>query len=262
VISLEFGPALPEAEYEVFPRPPLKAMLGQVRFPTILRIADLGALGGFQDAIREEWPQFAQEQQLGVLVGPQGLQEASSTRAFRFTSQGGTWSALLTPDALTLEAGLASGAYTSYDEFRERFAHVWTALVEHFRPAGMVQQGLRYVDHIERQLAPADWATLINPELLGPLTKSFSTGVAHAVSDLRFQREDGLLAFKHGLIPAGPTNAFGYLLDFDYFTQAQDEDTSVDTIMTRFDRYHEVIYAFFRWCVTEQALEEFRRAAE
>jgi uncharacterized protein (TIGR04255 family) len=257
---MTYGPDIPPADREIFPNPPLKAMLGQVRFPPILRIADLGSLGGFQDAIREDWPQFAQEQQLGILVGAQGLQEAGATRAFRFTAADGMWSALLTPDALTLEAALPAGRYTSYEEFGDRFRRVWTALLDQFRPAAVVQQGLRYVDHIERELPPADWATLINPELLGALTTSLSTGVVQAISDLRFQREDGLLAFKHGLVPAGPENKFGYLLDFDYFTQEQTGDTSTDAIMDRFDHYHETIYAFFRWCVTDQALEEFRHA--
>lgn len=257
---MPYGPNIPAVDREVFARPPLKAMLGQIRFPAILKIADLGSLGGFQDAIREDWPQFAQEQQLGILVGPQGLQEAGATRAFRFTAADGMWSVLLTPDALTLEAGLPTGRYTSYEEFSDRFSRVWVAFLEHFKPAAVVQQGLRYVDHIERELPPAAWATLVNPELLGPLATSLSDGVVQAISDLRFQREDGVLAFKHGLVPAGPENKFGYLLDFDYFTQEQTDDTSVEAVVTRFDRYHEVIYAFFRWCVTDKALEEFRDA--
>lgn len=257
---MTFGPDIPQVEHEVFARPPLKAMLGQVRFPPILKIADLGSLGGFQDTIREDWPQFGQEQQLSVLVGPQGVQEAGANRAFRFSAADDTWSALLTPDALTLEAGLATGGYTSYDEFRERFARVWAVLLEHFKPASVVQQGLRYVDHIERELPPADWVALINPDLLGPLAGSFSSGIVQAISDLRFRREDGILTFKHGLVPAGPDNKFGYLLDFDYFTQEQSEDTSVEAILSRFDCYHEVIYGFFRWCITDQALKEFRDA--
>ena len=235
-------------------------MLGQVRFPPILKIADLGSLGGFQDAIRRDWPQFTQEQQLGILVGPQGLQEAGATRAFRFGAADGMWSALLTPDTLTLEAALPAGRYTSYEEFSGRFSQVWATLVDHFKPTAILQQGLRYVDHIERELPPAEWARLVNPGLLGPLATSLSAGVVHAISDLRFQREDGFLAFKHGLVPAGPENKFGYLLDFDYFTQEQTDDTSVEPTMARFDRYHDAIYAFFRWCVTDEALEEFRRA--
>src|SRR5271167_2927396 len=67
---MTFGPDIPQVEHEVFARPPLKAMLGQVRFPPILKIADLSSLGGFQETIREDWPQFSQEQQLSVLVGP------------------------------------------------------------------------------------------------------------------------------------------------------------------------------------------------
>jgi uncharacterized protein (TIGR04255 family) len=257
---LGYGPDIPTVEREVFAKPPLKAMLGQIRFPAILRIADLGSLGGFQDAIRDEWPDFAQEQQISVQVGPQGLQQAGATRALRFTAADRTWSALLTTDSLTVEADLAVGRYTSYEEFSERFARVWGALLEHFKPVAVLQQGLRYVDHVERELSPADWAEFINPELLGPLTGIFGSGLVQAISDLRFQREDGMLVFKHGLVPAGPENAPGYLLDFDYFTQEQGDDPSVEAIMGRFGRYHDVIYAFFRWCLTERALQEFRDA--
>ena len=112
--------------------------------------------------------------------------------------------------------------------------------------------------YIEHELAVGDWQLLINPELLGPLTTSFSTGLVQAMADLRFELDDGLLAFKHGLVPAGPQNKLGYLLDFDYFTQVQNDDTSVESLLKRFDCYHDKIYAFFRWCITEQALEEFR----
>jgi len=70
---MTFGPDIPAVEHEAFAKPPLKAMLGQIRFPTVLKIADLGALGGLQEAIRDTWPEFAQEQQLSVVVGPGDL---------------------------------------------------------------------------------------------------------------------------------------------------------------------------------------------
>lgn len=258
---MSHGPDIPAVQREVFAKPPLKTMLGQVRFPIVLRIADLGALGGFQEAIQGDWPTFDQEQQLSVTLGPQGLQQAGTARAFRFTAADQTWSAVLTPEAITIEAGLGGEHYTSYEEFTRRFSSVWTALIEHFKPAAVLQQGLRYVNHIERELPPAEWATLINNELLGPITTSLGSGLLQAISDLRFQREDGTLAFKHGLVQAGPESKQGYLLDFDYFGREQREDPSVETVMSRFDRYHETIYNFFRWCVTEQALQEFRDAA-
>ena len=131
------GPVIPEAPYEVFGNPPLKAMLGQVRFPPVLRIADLGALGAFQEQIRVQWPQFEHEQQINFLIGPGAPPQAAAPQSvFRFTSDDGAWSLVLAPDVVTLEAG-ASGAYSSYEQFSERFGQAWQAVVDHFQPAAV-----------------------------------------------------------------------------------------------------------------------------
>jgi len=255
---MTYGPDIPTVEHEVFDNPPLKAMLGQVRFPPVLRIADLPSLVPFQDAIRHEFPTFAQEQQFSFLLGPQAPQGASAQQAFRFSTSDGAWSVVLNPEALTLEADVAV-RYTDYDEFIDRLRLVWGATLEHFGPSQVLRQGLRYVDHLEDNRPAADWASLINSDLLGPLVGVFGAGVAQSVSELRFPREDGVLVFKHGMLPLGTEGKMGYLLDFDYFTEDSSEDTSVDAIVNRFDRYHELLYSFFRWCVTDEALEGFRR---
>jgi uncharacterized protein (TIGR04255 family) len=254
---MPYGPDIPKVEREIFAKPPLKAMLGQIRFPPILRIADLGSLGPLQDAIRAEFPTFAQEQQVAVMVGPGGPQNPVSSRAFRFSTSDAAWSVGLAPDSVTLEADVTV-RYSSYEEFAERFRLVWAAIVDHFAPSQVVRQGLRYVSHIECDRAAVNWTDLINADLLGPLVGAFGEGVAQSVSELRFPREDGVLVFKHGLVPLGPEAKMGYLLDFDYFNEEPENDASVDALAERFERFHEFIYSFFRWCVTDQALEEFR----
>jgi uncharacterized protein (TIGR04255 family) len=50
---------IPAVEHEVFANPPLKVMLGQVRFPPVLRIADPAYLASFQEAVRHQFPPFA-----------------------------------------------------------------------------------------------------------------------------------------------------------------------------------------------------------
>lgn len=142
------GLDIPIVEHEVFPNPPLKAMLGQIRFPTVLRIADLASLAPFQEAIRGDFPVFREEQQLSLVVGPQGPQAPQIQRAWRFVTANQGWSFLLTPDAVTLEADVAFG-YTSYEEFSRRFRGVWQAIADQFGPAQVSRQGLRYVDHFE-----------------------------------------------------------------------------------------------------------------
>lgn len=254
---MSFGPDIPEIEHEVFERPPLKAMLGQVRFPPVLRIADLGSLVPFQDAVRKEFPEFAPEQQFSFMLGPEGPQGATASRVYRFRSADRAWSVVLATDAVTVEADPAV-RYTSYEEFAGHFRRVWEAVLEHFAPTRVARQGLRYTDHLEGEHLAVEWRRYINEDLLGPLVGAFGEGVAQSVSELRFRREDGILVFKHGMLPAGPDQVMGYLLDFDYFNEEPTEDVGVEAVVGRFDRFHNVLYSFFRWCVTEDAVREFR----
>jgi uncharacterized protein (TIGR04255 family) len=250
---------IPAVDHEVFPNPPLKAMLGQLRFPTVLRIADLGSLGPFQEAIRAEFPTYREEQQVSLLVGPQGPQAPQTQRAHRFVTEDRAWNILLTPDAVTLEADVAAG-YTSYDAFVCRFRLVWETLLASFSPSQIERQGLRYVDHIEGDHTASEWAAFINPELLGSLVERFGDTISQSASEVRVTRGDGVLVFKHGMLPIGPSNTRGYLLDFDYFIEEPQDDTSLEAVMDRFDGYHQMLYSMFRWCVTDAALEGFRAA--
>ncbi len=132
-------------------------------------------------------------------------------------------------------------------------------MLEHVRPTRLVHQGLRYIDHIEGDRSGPEWAEYINAEVLGGIAgEHLSEGLFRAAAELRFRRDDGIVLFRHGIVEAGPDNRLGYLLDFDYFTQEQTNELAVDALIDRFDAFHELLYSFFRWCVTDQALEEFR----
>ena len=235
-------------------------MFGQVRFPPRLQLLDPATLGPLQTAIESEFPEVAEEQQITVTIAPGSAPEPTPEKTYRFSTADTGWSARLAPDALTLEAS-AGAEYTSYERFKELFALVWGAILEQVRPSRLVHQGLRYIDHIEGDHSGQEWAEYINPELLGGLAgPHLSEGLFRAASELRFRRDDGVLLFRHGIVEAGPENQMGYLLDFDYFTQEQSDDLSTGALVERFDVFHELLYSFFRWCVTERALEEFRNA--
>ncbi len=149
--------------------------------------------------------------------------------------------------------------YTSYAEFIERFQLLWQATLDHFGPTQVLRQGLRYVDHFESQRLQRSGYLWINPELLGPLLGAFGSGVRQSVSELQFPQDDGVLVFKHGLVPLGPQANMGYLLDFDSFTEDPGEPDPC-SVTARFDRYHDLIYRFFRWCLADDAMAEIRRA--
>jgi uncharacterized protein (TIGR04255 family) len=236
-------------------------MLGQVQFPPILRLQKgVEAVADFQEAIRDEFPGFGVEQQIQITVSPAGEADTTTNRAaaFRFTNEDETWSALLAPTALTLEAA-AGGRYSSYSAFADLFRTLWSAAVEHLRPGKVSQQGLRYVDHIEGDHPASNWAEWINPDLLGAMAGDvLGTGLERAVCELLYPQDGGRLVFRHGMVQAGPENVKGYLLDFDSIHTGAVFAQDVDTLMSRFEESHETLYRFFRWCVTDRALEVFR----
>lgn len=258
------GPQLPAVDHERFANPPLRAMLGQVQFPAILRLQKgMEAIADFQEAIRELFPSFSVEHQVQIAIAATATDAEPMTSravAYRFTNEDETWSALLTVTAVTLEA-VAGGRYSSYTEFYELFAKLWNATLEHLRPGKITQQGLRYVDHIEGERPPSEWTEWINPELLGGLAGDvLSRGLERAVCEMVYTDGTNRLVFRHGLTPAGPENAQGYLLDFDAIHSEPLDPTDIEALMARFDESHEMLFRFFRWCVTDRALEEFRRA--
>jgi uncharacterized protein (TIGR04255 family) len=254
------GPDIPAVEYERFPSPPLKAMLGQVRFPPVLKVAAPATLAAFQDSVRGRFTEYAEEQQFQVAFAAGQPPQATTAMTYRFSTADGNWSVLLAPDALTVEAA-AGGRYTSYEEFKELFALAWDAAAQHLAPARVVRQGLRYIDHLDGDLPAPEWAEWVNPELLGPLAgETLSHGLEHALTEMRFRRSDGFLIFRHGISAAGPENRPGYLMDFDYFTEEPLAALAAERVVARFDAFHDVLYAFFRWCVTPKALEHFRHA--
>ena len=217
-------------------------------------------IADFQEAVRHRLPGFAVEQQVQVTVSPTGEATTSTNGAYRFTNEARTWSALLGPTALTLEA-VAGGRYSSYSEFASLFEEIWAAVVEHLRPAQITQQGLRYVDHLEGDRRPDEWSTWINPTLLGGLASAaLGTGLDQAVSELVYQMDDGRIVIRHGIVRAGPQSTKGYLLDIDSVHTATLEPRDLVAVMERFEESHDAIYRFFRWCVTAHALEAFRHA--
>lgn len=248
----------PEQVREPLANPPLRAMLGQVLFRPVPNIANMGFIAPFQEAIGDLFPVFGQQQQVSLAVGPQGFVQQPPVQGWRSSSSDGSWSVSLKPDGVTLEASVAP--YTSYELFREHFAVVWGAVVEHLKPKQRVQVGLRYINHIESKSGKAtDWSQYVRTEILGTVASPIlAPHISQAISEVRLDLDLGQLVFKHGVVLAGPQPSSGYLLDFDCFRQAADDDISVATALDQLDAFHAELYAFFRWCVTDKAMEGFR----
>src|SRR5688572_2034801 len=132
---------LPIYDRVIFRKPPLRLVLGQVRFPFLFRFNERPFLAPFQEAIQAEYPRVAQEQQLAVKVTPKGV-EPTGEALWRFSARDGAWSAVLGEGGLTLE----SRRYTSIDDFVARFERLLAAAVECLGVEERTRLGVRFIN--------------------------------------------------------------------------------------------------------------------
>ena len=246
-------------------RAPLVNVIAQVRFPAVMRIeADSAFVATFQEAIRNDYPILRPERQLGVMIGPGGVQPQDAGIIWRFeTKDPDAWQVTLAPTFVSLSAK----RYTRRSDLLARLTVVLHALESWLHPNVCDRIGVRYVDRVTGdQLARL--SSLVRPELLGIASDDTLLGnveVVHALSDSLFRLDDGSqLRGRWGRLPADATYDPGieparepsWVLDLDHST-SQPEDFELAAIGSRVAEFCDRIYSFFRWSVTDKFLDEF-----
>ena len=144
----------------------------QLRFPEILSIGTT-APAAFQDAIRDEFPQFIRRQDLPApkitgMPGHLSLENQPGVINYQFSSADGAWRVNLTSRFISLTCN----HYTSWEEFAKKLDKPLAAFIQIYKPAYFERIGLRYLNFISRYelgLEGVPFSQLISPCYLGPL---------------------------------------------------------------------------------------------
>jgi uncharacterized protein (TIGR04255 family) len=261
-MTVPFGPSVQEVPLT---RAPLVNVIAQVRFPAVMKIeADSGFVATFQESIRKDYPILRPERQLGVMIGPGGVQPQDAGTVWRFeTRDPDAWQVTLAPTFVSLSAK----RYTRRSDLLARLTVVLHALEGWLHPNVCDRIGVRYVDRVT-----GDWlarlSELVRPEILGVAGDEAALGsveVVHALSDTLFRLDDSSqLRGRWGRLPAGATYDPGieparepsWVLDLDHYT-SQPEDFDLAAIGGKVADFCDRIYTFFRWAVTDAFLDEF-----
>lgn len=254
--------ALPEYERSVFANSPLRLVVGQVRFPILLRFGDGTFIAPFHEAIRSEYPQVVRETQVSLTLSAKGLQSGPPENVLRFRSRDSTLSVIVSETAITLEALRGSDeqrfGYVTVDAFLARFGRILTAAQDTLGVTERGRLGLRYVNELRYPDANTleDWGHLLNPDFLGfPATALLGGRVEHAFQEAQVQRTDGTFAIRHGLftgnvVDSAPSEASAsgrfYLIDLDYFDPTECA-LDVPATLNQMRGFNDTIYRFFRW---------------
>lgn len=150
----------------VYEKNMLLEVICQLRFPEILKI-EAQEPYAFQDAIREEYPQYSKKiealppQQVNGQSVPQG-----TVNNYQFISADGQWKVSLTKGFIAL----STHAYPRWEEFAGRLDRILAAFIQAYRPAYFSRVGLRYINAFRRAalgLEETPWRELIEPGYLG-----------------------------------------------------------------------------------------------
>jgi uncharacterized protein (TIGR04255 family) len=220
-------------------------------------------LAPFQRALAADYPILRRQQEVGFLLTPEGSAPApQSSHIWRFSDREGNWMVSLAPTFVSLD----TRTYPGEDEFLGRWQTVLRALTEISAPVIVDRYGLRYVNRLPTATG-GELRRLFNPAVLGLLAEQDFQEPArllHSVTETRVEIKDkGMLHARWAYLPPNvsldPTIESApeptWVLDLDMGT-ASIRDFDIPAIMTLARDFHDVIYRFFRWAVSDELLHE------
>jgi uncharacterized protein (TIGR04255 family) len=249
---------LPDRQRVIYQHTPLIEVVGQLRFPTILKINDRPP-SEFQDKIRFDYPIFQQSQELNfppeiVALVPQIGSLIPQYTNYNFLSENSKWQLSLNQDNLTL----STVEYKRYEEFKEKLIEAVNFFEELYNPPFYIRLGLRYKDLILRsklKINDRPWSQLISPQVASELHSSeLSSSIRYLVKNLVIELEKGQVNFNHGLVRSQDQSKpnfqeIGYLFDADLFLE---EKITKGEIWNVFDNFNHTEGKLFRWSITDE----------
>ena len=252
--------SIPKSERVVFTRNPLKQVICQLQFPTILRI-DSELPADFQDAIRSEYPilrerseqpNFPIPEEISQLLPPE--LKAGGRTVYDFISTDEKWVISLAHNFLAL----TTGDYERWEDFRAHFEGPLTALLDTYKPAFFSRIGLRYqniINRAELRLGDVQWKELLKPYIAGILSPA--SGLSENLV-LEFKHNElikidkerkFLVRMLYGLMKEEHSQEWLFLIDNDFFTS---ERVETDVVNSALGYLHDQSGHLFQWCISER----------
>ncbi|MDY7079701.1 MAG: TIGR04255 family protein [Chloroflexota bacterium] len=244
----------PERDDVRLERAPLAEVICQVRFPSVLRIANEQPVA-FQERIRGQFPQLGIEHGVLVQMAAPGTEPPSTepkSRIFRFKSLDEHTVVSL---GLNFYA-LSTTSYTHWADFLGNLQLISQAAHEIYDLPYAVRVGLRYINHLTFENTGTsnivELLEILRPELTVLLQDDCWDEPLEMINHLSLAGDDDERLTLRSGFRGGKEPVF--LLDFDYYIEG---NLPLGNLPTLCQRYHDVIYNAFRWCIQEDKLAVF-----
>lgn len=251
--------AIPHSERVIFGRNPLKEVICQLRFPTVLEIS-ASEPAAFQNRIRDVYPLYERiaadvaltslPAEIGKLISQLGL-PASSTATHEFSTEDRKTKVTLSNDFVAV----STQDYREWNVFLTEIGRAEDAL-QVFRPAFFTRLGLRYQDVIDRadlDLTDRRWSELIKPAFLGFMgLEDVQDDILSSAAESIFTLPDidgGKVKVRLGLAKGEGSPAEVFLFDADFYS---DTKCGGSDAIDRLKALHSHAGDLFRWVITDR----------
>jgi uncharacterized protein (TIGR04255 family) len=246
----------PRKEEIQLTNPPLGEVICQVRMPTILLLAKEEP-SDFQELIRDRFPQLEVEQGVRFQLPGPGSQNTPSVEArpnvFRFRSMDDQTAISLTMDFYAL----STHNYKGWTDFAKQLTFAHNSVMRLYKPPYATRIGLRYINRLTLENSGCQSAEelfdLLRPEITTLLRGEVWQDTENMMCQLAFSDEEARLNLRLAFEQRERSPSF--VLDFDYFESGK---LPLADLIERCNRYHEIIYDGFRWCILDESLTRFQ----
>jgi uncharacterized protein (TIGR04255 family) len=235
--------------------PPLSEVICQVRFPSIFRILTENPVD-FQERIRDRFPVPEVEQEIEFRRPGSVSDENPDAKPQRLTYRFRTKDDVTVISLAVNFFALSTNHYSHWHEFADNLNFGIIATQDVYKPVFSTRTGLRFINRFTLKNTGMESFEKIyeffHPDLTALLRNNVLRDSSEMLSQVVLPDGEAKLIIRTGCLTEG--NEMFFLLDFDYFEEGKLEITN---LFERLDRYHNVIYDAFRWCIKDECLDRF-----
>lgn len=196
---------------------PLKEVVFQLRFPTILSVNSKDPVE-LQELIRSEYPLYNDIIEQSQERLPNGDIKETPSHLFQFISADGQYMVSLSSSFIAL----STLSYTRWEEFSKKIEFVVEKFQEVYKSNILVRIGLRYKDVITKSyygFSGKKWNELIKPEVIGIIGDIDETDARefHLRSLNKQHDDESMVLNQFEFVMVDNSQEVSLLLDCDYF---------------------------------------------
>ncbi len=220
---------------EVFPRPPLREVSFEIRFPTRLRVN--AELWKIQEEIGDSYPVVATEQAMqptGAIAPVNVFQNPTAGRMIKISQENFV---------------VAFTRYTRFEDFKDEVVEKTGQFCRKFDVQTVSRVGLRYVNNI---IMPAEESSSGLLRFVRPVVDFDRVAIDNIdqfVTEIRMRDHGHMVTLRGTLLPPLEDGRRVYILDVDCHSAADHKAIEVAALL---DQYHETAQVFFLDHVTEK----------